>query len=167
MTGRGATFGLFVVLLATTAVACGDDGSSAAADARDGGAPGREPGLPDAGAGSGESSVPRSWPDSGLGSPVKELMCPSGPCEGAGGLAACCADDGSCGAEYLGAAGAGCVPIDGEGLLDPSCPSSGETFGCCRPSGFCGAFYTSTFGCVDPRVFPNPPEEEIPCTRTQ
>jgi hypothetical protein len=118
----------------------------------------------DAGEGDPSAGAAPGWPSTG-GEPTRTVECASGTCESAGGLDACCAADGSCGAMYLGASGAGCVPIDGDGLMDPDCPSGEETFGCCRPNGFCGAFYTTTFGCVDPQVFPNPPEEEIPCTR--
>jgi hypothetical protein len=154
--------GTLLVVASVTAGACGSgDPAARGRTAGDGGAREAASAVGDDGA---ATTPPATWPDATLSPPPTSIECPAGSCEGAGGLEPCCTWEGACGARYLGRAGAGCVALQGEGRLDPDCPGSGDNPGCCRPDDTCGAFYTATFGCVDPQAFPDPPEEDLPCT---
>lgn len=132
-------------------------------------------GLGDAGASPEGSAAPTTTADpvsdadgataprpADTGSNVNDLPC--GPCDSIAQLEPCCTTDGECGAMYLGSAGAGCVALDQEGRIDPTCPTpDDQPAGCCLPSGVCGAFYTRTFGCVPYDAFPGFSPEPVPC----
>ncbi len=97
--------------------------------------------------------------------PTPGGSCDVGQCPPAAVGESCCTDDGECGVNFASLAPEfnGCVPRDGPGSADPSCPELANVLpitlpGCCTPRGVCGILEPGFIGlgCVDIEQFLGP-----------
>jgi hypothetical protein len=158
------------VLLLLALPACSGSNSARFTDV-DGGGGGNHQGGEDGGdgasngGGSGGQGAGSGGAPAGTGGSSGPTECSGAPCTNTAGLEACCTESGECGAFYPSLGVTGCIELDQDGRVDPSCPTLfGMATGCCRPTGFCGAFYTRAFGCLDVHALPDMGAQPAECS---